>query len=112
MPPTISISELYSIKNNKDKVKFVSFDLIIEKCHLKIKNTALNGGMNIFFEVPFFLLGKPLYKINECIDYIISALKNNGLFVQLLPPPNNNILYISWKPTDIKIKKKLQLSEF
>lgn len=110
--PQISISELYSMKNKKDKIKFNTFDVILGKCHAKIKNIAGQGGMNIFFEVPFVLLGYPLYDINECIDYIVDALRKNGLLVQILPHPNHNTIYISWKPTDIHMKKQLTSSKF
>lgn len=108
MPPQISIADLYTIKNGKNSTKKKTFDKIIEKCHLKIKNTALQGGMNVFFEIPYILLGYPLYNFNECLDYIVKALRANGLLVQILPYPNNNTLYISWKPTDVKIKKQLE----
>jgi len=98
MPPRISLSELYTMKDKKEHSKHAIFDKIIEKCHMKIKKSALIGGMNIFFEVPYYIYGTPLYKIEDCINYIVTALRNNGLFVQILSEPNNNILYISWKP--------------
>lgn len=112
MPPQISISELYSMKNKKDKTKINTFNIIIEKCHAKIKTIASQGGMNIFFEIPYVMIGYPLYNINECIDYVVNALKNNGLLVQILPQPNQNIIYISWKPTDVSIKKQLTSSKY
>ena len=81
MPPQISISELYSMKNKKDKIKTNTFNIIIEKCHTKIKTIASQGGMNIFFEIPYVMLGYPLYDINECVNYIVDALRNNGYFL-------------------------------
>ncbi len=112
MPPQISISELYSMKNKKEQTKTNTFNVIIEKCHSKIKHIASQGGMNIFFEIPYIMLGYPLYNINECIDYVVEALRNNGLLVQILPQPNNNTLYISWKPTDVSVKKQLTSSKY
>jgi hypothetical protein len=107
MPPKISLAELYSLKDKKEKVRYNTFDKIIEQCHLKIRRTATVGGMNIFFEVPFFVFGSPLYKIDECITYVVNVLRSNNLFVQILPPPNNNILYVSWNPSEITYKKQL-----
>lgn len=109
--PQISISELYSMKTKKDKIKIETFNVILGKCHSKIKTIAGQGGMNIFFEIPFVLLGFPLYDINECIEYIVDALRKNGLLVQILPHPNYNTIYISWKPTDINMKKQLTSSK-
>lgn len=108
MPPQISLYELYNIKKNKDKNKHISFDKILEKCHTKIKNVANAGGMNIFFEIPYVVIGLPLYNINECIEYITKSLKKNGFLIQNLAHPNNNYIYISWKPTDVNQRKLLE----
>ena len=112
MYPQISISELYTMKNKKDEIKTSTFNIIIEKCHAKIKTIAAQGGMNIFYEIPHVLLGYPLYNVNECLEYVIDALRKNGLLVQTLPYPNNFTIYISWKPTDVKVKKQLTSTRF
>jgi hypothetical protein len=106
MPPQISLFELYNIKKKKDSIKNVSFDKILEKCHTKIKNVAQTGGMNIFFEIPYIVIGLPLYNINDCIEYITKSLRKNGFLTQNLPPPNTNYLYISWKIEDVNVNKK------
>jgi len=108
MAPQISLNTLYEMKNKKDKIKTATFDEIIQKCHEKIKKTASSGGQCIFFEIPYVLIGKPLYKMVDSIDYIYNALKKNGLFVNVLDPPNINILYISWAPADINKRKLLK----
>jgi uncharacterized protein YijF (DUF1287 family) len=109
--PQISIADLYSMKNKKDKIKITTFNVIIEKCHTKIKTIAQQGGMNVFYEIPYVLLGYPLYDINECIDYVIESLRKNTLLVQILPHPNNNTIYISWKPDDVSARKQLTSSK-
>ena len=112
MYPQISLSELYSMKNKKDNIKTGTFNVILEKCHKKIKHIASQGGLSVFYEIPYVLLGYPLYDINECIEYIVNALRKNGLLVQILPYPNNNTIYISWKPTDVKTRQQLISSKF
>ena len=109
--PHISLNELYSIKKKKDSNCINTYNVILEKCHKKIKNIANAGGMKTFFEVPYFILGLPLYDINNCIEYIIKCLRKNGMLAQSLSKPNNNILYISWDINDIdnKYKEKLLL---
>ena len=111
MPPKISLAELYSLKDKKEKIRYTTFDKIIEKCHAKIKHTAIIGGMNIFFEIPYIVLGSPLYKIDECITYVVNALRTNGFFVQILSQPNENIIYVSWNPSDVVYKKQLPYSK-
>lgn len=105
--PQISLAELYIMKSKKEKIRTNTFNVILGKCHLKIKSIASQGGQCVFFEIPYVLLGYPLYDIIECTEYIVEALRKNGLLVQILPYPNNNTIYISWKPTDVKIRKQL-----
>ena len=97
---------IHRIKANKEQAKYQTFDKIIEICHKKIKQTATIGGMNIFYEVPYYIYGKPLYKIADCIEYIVNALRKNGLYVQILPEPNLNLLYISWNPSEVSSNVK------
>ena len=113
MQPQISITDLYTLKKKKDRIKTQTFNLIIEKCHKKITTIASQGGENIFYEIPFIMLGYPLYNIDDCVEYIVLSLRNNGLLVQILPHPNNYTLYISWKPSDVhhtSAKKQLMSS--
>jgi hypothetical protein len=110
--PQISISELYSMKNDKDKKKYDTFNIILQNCHAKIKKIASQGGLNLFFEIPYVMWGHPLYDINVCVEYIVDALRKNGLLVQILPYPNQNTIYISWSPTDVKPRKQLTSSKF
>ncbi len=112
MYPQISIAELYTLKNKKEEIKTRTFNIILEQCHKKIKTIASQGGLSVFFEIPFVMLGYPLYDINECIEYIVEALRKNGLLVQVLSNPNFNTIYISWKPADVKLRKQLTNSRF
>jgi len=110
MPPNISLTELYTIKRKKDLCNNKTFDIILDKCHIKIKKIANAGGMKLFYEIPFIILGYPLYNIDICIEYIIKCLKKSGLFVYRLTNVNN-IIYISWDPSEIDPKYKLKLIE-
>lgn len=108
MAPQISLNTLYEMKNKRDKSKHFIFDEIIIKCHKKIKRIAKEGGLNLFYEIPHVIIGKPLYKIDECKDYVINALKKNGLYVRPFTPPNHYIIYISWNPSDLNTHKRLK----
>ena len=105
MHPQISLSTLYEIKNKKDSYKNKTFDDIINKCHNKIKDIAKQGGMNTFFEIPYIIIGKPLYNINDCINYVVKSLQKNGLLVRLI---QKNLIYISWNPIDINKRKLIK----
>jgi hypothetical protein len=103
--PNISLTELYDMRKKKDINRTKSFDHIMELCHRRIRNIASYGGMNCFYEIPGILIGFPLYNLAECTQYIIDKIRSSGFLVQLLPPPQISVIYISWDPQEIKPKR-------
>jgi hypothetical protein len=108
MPPQISLNTLYELKNKKEKNKNNTYDEIIKKCHEKIKKKACDGGLNIIYKIPYVIIGKPLYKIDDCIIYVVNALKKNGLYIRQFTPPHHNYIYISWNPSELNEQKRLK----
>jgi len=102
MPPQINLHELYGMQKKKTQNRTVCFDHIIELCHRRIRTIASYSGQNTFYEIPGIVIGYPLYDINECIHYVISALRQNGFLVQILPPPHIGVVYISWDPRELR----------
>ena len=111
MPPQLTLAELYKAQQHKQTMRHGSFDRVIELCHRRIRTVASYGGMNTFFEIPGMLIGYPLYNINECMEYMVNALRKNGFLVQILPPPHIAVVYISWEPTEVRppVKKQSRL---
>jgi len=109
MPPQINISELYSLQKKKKQQRTVCFDKILELCHNRIKSIAAISGQNVFYEIPGFLIGYPLYDLQECLDYIVDALRKNGFLIQILPKPHIAVIYISWDPEELKPPKPIKL---
>lgn len=104
MPPHISLNELYNMQRKKENYKKTSYDKILEICHRRIRNIGSFGGLNTFFEVPGLLVGYPLYNIYHCTDYLVDQLRKSGFLIQILPPPQICVLYISWDPNELKPK--------
>jgi hypothetical protein len=104
MPPQINLNDLFSMQEQKRKNRTVCFDRVLELCHRRIKTVSSYGGQNTFYEIPGFIVGYPLYNINECMEYIVDALRKNGFLCQILPPPHKAVIYLSWDKNDIKRK--------
>jgi hypothetical protein len=62
------------------------------------------GG--IYFEVPEFIIGKPVYKLNDCIKFIIISLSNRGFSIKYFFP---RVLYVSWENIRTQSKPLLPL---
>lgn len=109
MPPQINISELYSMQKKQEQKRTICFDKILEMCHNRIKSIAAIKGQNTFYEIPAFVLGFPLYNLDECLKYIVNALRKNGFLVQILPRPHIAVVYISWDPEELKPPKPIKI---
>ena len=72
--------------------------------------TARNKRIDkhIWFTIPEYIFGEPIYDKSDCIAYIISKLELNGFFIKYMHP---NTIFVSWEkwvPTYIRqeLKKK------
>lgn len=104
----LNIFDLHSIINKKNEIKYECYDFILEKIHKKIVQACENKKTICCYEVPDFIIGFPLINLNECIIYLIDALKKNGFIVQYFLP---NIIYISWDINDVEKTKERNISE-
>uniref|UniRef100_A0A6C0J5P2 Uncharacterized protein n=1 Tax=viral metagenome TaxID=1070528 RepID=A0A6C0J5P2_9ZZZZ len=85
--------ELVKEQKERDKLK----KKIYKKIYINVeKKIVQSSGVNLYkcwFQIPEFLINYPLYNVNDCNQYIISKLKNNGFQTELLA---KNIIFISW----------------
>jgi hypothetical protein len=101
----INIYDLYRNINEKKQKRVSTFNVALRRCHSKIHESSMNEMMSCLFTVPEYIIGEPLYKLNECIAYIMKQLRQDGFLVKYYP---TKVLYISWDPTEIKAVKSGQ----
>lgn len=92
----INIFELQNSINKKENLRISTYEKILERCHQKIKNAASNEQYFVIYDVPHYIVGLPLYNLNNCIEFIITQLKENGFKVEHKLP---KFLVVSWYPT-------------
>ena len=83
------------------------FNKVLELCFRSISQSADMNCTHCIFEVPEFLIGHPLYDINECIVYILRKLQEQEYQVSYYFP---RTIYIVWQleeNEDEKINTKL-----
>jgi len=99
------------IKNAQDVLKTMTrknemrrecFDKIVDMCVKKIVRGAALNMTQCFFEVPEFVLGFPLYDINECILYVIKGLQGAGYVVKYFFP---RVIHVSWASSEVESRK-------
>lgn len=114
----VNIDELFDKKQRRDLRQVSVFNKILNRIHNRIKLTARNKttDKHIWYNVPEYIFGEPLYDKGDCIAYIVSQLKDNGFFIKYIHP---NTLFVSWESwvpayvrNEIKKKKGIVLDEY
>lgn len=84
------VQRIMTVKQERKKESYMK---VVSEVFGKIKKVALLSKSCCFFEVPDFMLGFPIYDLNECIQFVMTFLKERGFDVHYLFP---RILYITW----------------
>ena len=87
------MNDLHNKQNEKNLKRLEIYDSVLVKCHERIKYNSNFEKTYCFFQIPEFIIGTPLYNINEMRKYIINSLKTNGFNILYIDP---NWLFISW----------------
>lgn len=107
----ISIDDLYEKKQKRDLKQISIFNKILNRIHKRIQHTAKNKQLDtsIWFNVPEYIVGEPIYDKGECIGYLVSKLDDNGFHVKYMHPNTLFISWHNWVPSYVRneIKKKM-----
>lgn len=92
----INIDELYEKNQQRDLKQLSIFNKILNRIHKRIIFTSKNKSNDkyIFFLVPEYIFGEPLYSKGDCIGYLVVKLQENGFHVTYIHP---NTLFVTWK---------------
>lgn len=91
----LDIDDLYQNKQKRDMRQVSIFNKILNRIHNRITITG-RGRKNeqyIWFTIPEYIFGEPVYDKAECIAYIIAKLEENKFHIRYLHP---NTLFVSW----------------
>jgi hypothetical protein len=106
----VNIDELYEKNHRRDLKQVAIFNKILNRVHKRITLTSRNTQMekHIWFAIPSFIFGEPVYDQTECIAYVITKLEENGFFIRYMHPSTLFISWDNWVPsyTRHEIKKK------
>ncbi|ADO67201.1 hypothetical protein crov168 [Cafeteria roenbergensis virus] len=93
---TVNAKDLVKQQKKKDKEKNIIYKKVYERIDKKILMASNKNYYQCLYELPEFMLGLPLYNIDECIKYIDNILVNNGFKTNW----TNNKVLISWEVDD------------
>ena len=106
----INIDDLYEKQQRRDVRQLAIFNKILARVQKRITVTSRskNNETHIWFTVPEYIFGEPIYDKGDCTGYLVAKLEENGFHVRYMHP---NTLFVSWKnwvPSYVRneIKKK------
>ena len=105
---SLNINNLYETMWDRNLKRYEKFDGILQKVHNRIKYHAKREKTYCFFQIPEFIIGVPLYNIEDLKKYLIQCLQKDGFELMYIDP---NWLFITWerkakKPPKNKSKLK------
>lgn len=108
----INIDDLYDKRQKRDLKQLSIFNKILKRIHKRINHTAKSKNIqenSIWFAVPEYLVGEPIYDKGDCIGYVVSQLEKNGFFVKYVHPNTLFVSWHNWVPSYVRteIKKRL-----
>jgi hypothetical protein len=91
---SLNINSLFEEMDQKVLNRLKMFDDILVQIHNKIKYQSKNKTFFCTHQIPEFLIGKPLYRVEDLRKYLIDSLKRDKFDVLYMHP---NLLFISWE---------------
>lgn len=106
----VNIDELYEKDQRRDLKQLSIFNKILNRIHRRITITSRTKRTEkfIWFAIPEFIFGEPVYNKTDCIAYVVTKLEENGFFIRFIYPTTLFITWENWVPsyTRNEIKKK------
>lgn len=91
----VNIDELYEKKQKRDQRQVSIFNKILNRINRRIITTSRmkREESYIWFQVPPYIFGEPIYDQTDCIAYVVTKLAENGFTIKYIDP---GTLFISW----------------
>jgi len=114
----INIDDLYENRQKRDLKQVSIFNKLLNRIHKRITLTARNktNEQHIWFVVPEYIFGEPVYSKADCIAYLIAKLEVNKFHIRYVHPNTLFISWAAWVPsyvrTEFKKKTGIQVDEY
>ena len=91
----VNLDELYERNQRRDQRQLSVFNKILNRINRRITTTSRmkRDEKYIWYNVPAFIFGEPLYDQTDCIAYVVTKLSENGFYIKYINP---GTLFISW----------------
>ena len=104
----LSIDELYEKDQKRDLKQLEIFNKLLNRVHKRITTISRNkkNDKHIWYVIPEYIIGQPIYSQADCIAYVIAKLTKNGFFVKYLHPNTIFVTWENWVPSYVRSEFK------
>uniref|UniRef100_A0A6C0DSG6 Uncharacterized protein n=1 Tax=viral metagenome TaxID=1070528 RepID=A0A6C0DSG6_9ZZZZ len=104
----INIDELFERNQSKEMRQLSIFNKILNRIHKRITFTSRfkPKDQHIWFTVPEYIFGEPIYDNGDCIGFLFKKLEENGFNVRYVHPNTMFITWNHWIPSYVRQKVK------
>jgi hypothetical protein len=95
----VKAEELIKQQKEREDRKKSTFEKIYIHIEKKIVTASAGDFYYAWYQIPEFLVGLPMYSVDECQKYIQKKLVSNGFDTEFYEP---NLIYIKWFPKEKK----------
>ena len=89
----VKAQDLIKSQKEREKIKYKTFSKIYSNIEKKISIASSSNFYYVWYEIPEFIIGFPLYNVTECKSFVIKQLQDNGFKVEEF---DNNIILVTW----------------
>ena len=98
---SFSVYEIHKEQQTKENNRIILYNKILKQIFLKIKIAVETCVSSIFYKLPEYIIGYPIYNITECVFYIQNFLTSKGFEHKYC---NYLVIFITWTPKDKSLK--------
>lgn len=91
----VKAQDLIKSQKKREEIKYKTFLKIYDNIEKKISFASASNFYYVWYEVPEFIIGFPLYNLEECKKYVVNKIQENGFTVEEF---DVNIILITWFP--------------
>jgi len=91
----VKAQDLINSQKEREKIKYKTFSKIYSKIEKKINLASSSNFYYIWYEIPEFIIGFPLYNLDECKSVVIKELKKNDFDIEEF---KSNLILVKWFP--------------
>ena len=114
---SLDIDQLYEKQHQRILKQLGIFNVILNRVHQRIKKAARTSQIkHIWYEIPLYIIGQPIYDKGDCVAYVVNKLAENGFYVRVFEVNKLYITWSNWVPqyvrSEIKQKQGIAVDSF